>query len=96
MGDSPLTEEQIANMKEIFTLFDQDNDGVVEIKHLGMMVRGLGQYPTNAEIRSMEKEVDPNEAGFFEYADFVVLMAKYWKDVNAEAELLAGFTYDIT
>ena len=38
MNDSPLNEEQIASIKEIFSLFDHDGDGVVSTENLGMMV----------------------------------------------------------
>ena len=35
MGDEQLTEEQIAEFKEAFSLFDKDGDGTITTKELG-------------------------------------------------------------
>ena len=34
-GDEQLTEEQIAEFKEAFSLFDKDGDGTITTKELG-------------------------------------------------------------
>ena len=44
-GDS-LTDEQIAEFKEAFSLFDKDGDGTITTKELGTVMRSLGQNPT--------------------------------------------------
>ena len=46
-----LTEEQIAEFKEAFTLFDKDGDGTITTKELGTVMRSLGQNPTEAELQ---------------------------------------------
>ena len=45
-----LTEEQIAEFKEAFSLFDKDGDGTITTKELGTVMRSLGQNPT--EVRN--------------------------------------------
>ena len=52
-----LTEAQIAEFKEVFTLFDKDEDGNATAKELGMVMRSLGQNPTEAELKDFIKEV---------------------------------------
>jgi EF hand len=37
-----LTEEQIAEFKEAFSLFDKDGDGNITTKELGTVMRSLG------------------------------------------------------
>ena len=52
-----LTEEQIAEFKEAFSLFDKDGDGTITTKELGTVMRSLGKdlrrYPDahTTEIR---------------------------------------------
>ncbi|KAJ8308351.1 hypothetical protein KUTeg_013225 [Tegillarca granosa] len=53
-----LTEEQISEFKEAFSLFDKDGDGTITSKELGIVMRSLGQNPTEAELQDMINEVD--------------------------------------
>lgn len=41
-----LSEEQIAEFKEAFSLFDRDGDGKITSKELGTVMRSLGANPT--------------------------------------------------
>ena len=41
-GLEKLTEEQIAEFKEAFALFDKDGDGSISSKELGTVMRSLG------------------------------------------------------
>ncbi len=51
------SEEQIAEFKEAFSLFDKDGDGTITTKELGTVMRSLGQNPTEAELQDMINEV---------------------------------------
>ena len=42
-----LTEEQISEFREAFALFDKDGDGNITEKELGIVLRSLGQNPTD-------------------------------------------------
>ena len=64
-----MTEEQIAEFKEAFTLFDKDGDGTVTTKQLGTIMRALGQNPTEVELQDMINEVD---------ADGKILINQFW------------------
>lgn len=52
-----LTEEQIAEFKEAFALFDKDGSGAILPAELGTVMRSLGQNPTDAELQDMINEV---------------------------------------
>lgn len=63
MNDQPqeeygLTEEQIAEFKEAFSLFDKDLDGRITEEELGIVMRSLGQRPTESELKNMVTLVD--------------------------------------
>ncbi|KAJ8895211.1 hypothetical protein PR048_000536 [Dryococelus australis] len=41
-----LTEDQVAEFKEAFMLFDKDEDGTITMAELGVVMRSLGQRPS--------------------------------------------------
>ena len=53
-----LTDEQTAEFREAFALFDKDGDGTISTKELGMVMNSLGQKPTPQELDNMISEVD--------------------------------------
>lgn len=67
-----LTEEQIAEFKEAFSLFDKDGDGTITTKELGTVMRSLGQNPTEAELQDMINEVDAD--GKLQFVNTLQLM----------------------
>ena len=42
-----FSEEQIAEFKEAFALFDQDGDGTITLPELRTVMQSLGQNPTD-------------------------------------------------
>lgn len=90
MGEQ-LTEEQIADFKEAFSLFDKDGDGVIKIAELALLVRSLNQNPTNSELNEWIAEIDPDQTGILDFPEFISLMARKMKDVNPEEELREAF-----
>merc|ERR1711918_336738 len=91
MGDEQLTEEQIAEFKEAFSLFDKDGDGTITTKELGTVMRSLGQNPTEAELQDMINEVDADGSGTIDFPEFLNLMAKKMKDTDSEEEIKEAF-----
>jgi calmodulin len=86
-----LTEEQIAEFKEAFALFDKDGDGSITTKELGTVMRSLGQTPTEAELQSYIKEVDANKNGTIDFPEFLSLMAKKMETQESEEEIRDAF-----
>ena len=71
-----MSEIQIAEIREIFTLFDKNSDGYVNTNELGTIIRALGQNPSNADVKDMEKDVDPNDTGSFDQMNLISLIAR--------------------
>ena len=47
-----------SEVREAFELFDKDHSGFINSKELGMVMRSLGQNPTEQELMDMINEVD--------------------------------------
>ena len=86
-----LTEEQIAEFKEAFSLFDKDGDGTITTKELGVVMRSLGQNPTEAELQDMINEVDADGNGTIDFPEFLTLMNKKMKNTDSEEEIVEAF-----
>lgn len=77
--------------KEAFALFDSDGDGTITSKELGVVMRSLGQTPTEAELKEMIAEVDANKDGTIDFKEFLGLMASQTKERDSEEELREAF-----
>ncbi|KAL1783647.1 calmodulin [Sigmodon hispidus] len=86
-----LTEEQIAEFKEAFSLFDKDGDRTITTKELGTVMRSLGQNPTEAELQDMINEVDADGNGTTDFPEFLTMMARKMKDTDSEEEIREAF-----
>jgi len=53
-----LSEEQIAQFKEAFSLFDKEGGNTIETSELGTVLRALGLNLSQAEVNKYVKEVD--------------------------------------
>ena len=52
-GPENMTEEEIGEFKEAFSLFDRNGDGTILTKELGNVIRALGQNPPETELQDM-------------------------------------------
>jgi calmodulin len=86
-----LSDDQISEFKEAFSLFDKDGDGHITTKELGTVMRALGQNPTEAEIAAMIQEVDTHGKGTVDFPEFLTLMARKMKDTDSEEEVKEAF-----
>lgn len=57
-----LTEVQIGEIQEAFTVVDLDEDGVIAASDLGSVLRLLGQNPTDAELQVQFTVIHPDKS----------------------------------
>ncbi|KAH9866603.1 hypothetical protein J1614_008295, partial [Plenodomus biglobosus] len=86
-----LTEEQVSEFKEAFSLFDKDGDGQITTKELGTVMRSLGQNPSESELQDMINEVDADNNGTIDFPEFLTMMARKMKDTDSEEEIREAF-----
>ncbi|XP_010255621.1 PREDICTED: probable calcium-binding protein CML13 [Nelumbo nucifera] len=84
-----LGDDQVASMKEAFTLFDTDGDGRIAASELGILMRSLGGNPTQAQLKEIiaqEKLTSP-----FDFPRFLELMSKHMKPEPFDRQLRDAF-----
>lgn len=86
-----LTEEQLAEYKEAFSLFDKDGDGRITTAELGTVLRSLGHNPTEAELQGLIHAVDTDNSGTVDFPEFLSVVAKRTKACDSEEEIREAF-----
>ena len=86
-----LTEEQILEFKEAFSLFDKDGDGSISTAELGTVLRSLGVNPTASELQEMLNEVDADSSGTVDFPEFLTMCVRTMKDTDSEEDLMQAF-----
>ncbi|KAJ4951328.1 hypothetical protein NE237_028160 [Protea cynaroides] len=84
-----LSDDQVASMREAFTLFDTDGDGRIAASELGILMRSLGGNPTQAQLKDIvaqEKLTAP-----FDFPRFLDLMKKHMKPEPFDRQLRDAF-----
>jgi myosin light chain 6 len=55
-----LSEEQIAEFKDAFALFDKKGDNKIDVSQIGDVMRALNLNPSEADVKKIIQEVDPS------------------------------------
>ncbi|KAK1262544.1 putative calcium-binding protein CML7 [Acorus gramineus] len=72
-----LSDDQVASMREAFSLFDTDGDGRIAASELGILMRSLGGNPTQAQLKQIVAEEGLTSP--FDFPRFLDLMRKHMK-----------------
>ncbi|EMS61682.1 putative calcium-binding protein CML7 [Triticum urartu] len=89
MAGKELSDEQVASMREAFSLFDTDGDGRIAPSELGVLMRSLGGNPTQAQLRDItaqEKLTAP-----FDFKRFLELMRAHLRPEPFDRPLRDAF-----
>ena len=87
-----MTEEQIAEYKEAFSVFDKNGDGAITREELGTVMRSLGQSPTETDLQDIINEVDADRDGTINFNEFLTMMGMKMEETNRVAELQEAFS----
>lgn len=86
---SKLSEEQLAEFKEAFSLFDISGTGSVALRDVGTVMRSVGQNPTEAEIAELTRGVNGDAVDFAGFCK--LLTSKFVSNAEAEQEIREAF-----
>ncbi|XP_075853662.1 uncharacterized protein LOC142864347 [Microcebus murinus] len=86
-----LSEEQVAQFKEVFKRVDKDGDGKIDAKELGEAMRALGKNPSEEELKAVIKELDADHDGAISLPEFLAAMGKAVQGSGGEQDLQATF-----
>ena len=95
-----LSEEQIDELREAFALFDKSGDGKINVQEMQVIMRSIGQNPSEEEIIEIMSEVDPSaaESKHTDFEGFLKLMRKKLNNDGGgemDEEMFEAFkTYD--
>lgn len=82
-----LTEKQRTEYYDLFSKFDLDNSGTINVSELGIALSHAGFTLSESEIGDLMKEFDTDENGVIDFGEFVNMIIKKSTDVDSEEEL---------
>lgn len=93
-----LEVEEVAEYKEVFMLFDKDQDGVLSFPELSTAMKTLGQRPSEPDLLKMVRSVSEDKLyDTIEFNEFLQMMSKQQEDdisMNALVEAFKTFDKD--
>merc|ERR1712162_66763 len=69
-----LSDEQMDEIREAFSLFDSDASGAIDVRELKAAMRALGFEVKNEELKKMVSDVDNDGNGTIEFVEFLGMM----------------------
>ena len=64
----------ISDYKEIFNIFDVNNDGSISNTEIDQIMNALGESPSASEIAAMVAKIDYNQDGRIDFNEFVCMV----------------------
>eukprot|EP01106_Pelomyxa_sp_JSP_P001887 TRINITY_DN1288_c0_g1_i1.p1 TRINITY_DN1288_c0_g1~~TRINITY_DN1288_c0_g1_i1.p1 ORF type:complete len:203 (+),score=56.62 TRINITY_DN1288_c0_g1_i1:42-611(+) len=96
-----MTDEQVAECKEAFNLFDKDGDGAVKLKHAVGILRALGHTTTELELRELIPKIIPSPpgggggaagAGTLDFNEFLTVYSHKLSELESEEDTRDAFS----
>ena len=74
---SALTDREMDELRDNFSLYDTVGDGKVESYNIGQALRAVGLNPTEAEVGKVLKEIDPSGNKRISFEEFAPVMMSF-------------------
>ncbi|XP_077991799.1 uncharacterized protein LOC144446006 [Glandiceps talaboti] len=91
-----LSEKQITKLKEVFSLFDKDDDGAITVRELTTILKTIGPLITEEEIREIirnRKDAVFVDSDNVDFPEFLTIMASRMRneDETSDKDILRAF-----
>ncbi|CAI5668329.1 calmodulin-like protein 4 isoform X2 [Oreochromis niloticus] len=83
-----LTQDQINEFKECFSLYDRQRKGKIEAKELITVMRCLGSSPTPSEVQRHLLSHNMDQEGELDFSTFLRIMHRQLQQEAPEQEIL--------
>ncbi|XP_066917765.1 calmodulin-like [Clytia hemisphaerica] len=88
-----LTQDQLNDIRDTFTLFDRDGDGTISVHELQDMMTSLGQRVSEADIKEMLEDTDTSADGTLDYPAFMSMMTRKSANNDLNCEIKEAFKF---
>jgi calmodulin len=85
-GEFTLTNEQLQEFRDAFSLFDTDGDGQLLFSELIGLLHALGQYYTTEEVSEIMKDADVGGDGLINFKEFLGIAIRMVADLESVRE----------
>uniref|UniRef100_A0A7S4BL76 EF-hand domain-containing protein n=1 Tax=Chrysotila carterae TaxID=13221 RepID=A0A7S4BL76_CHRCT len=89
--ETPLTADQLEEIREAFKLYDTDDSGTIDADELKVAMRAMGFEPKRDEVRRMIQESDRDGSGTISFETFQSVMATKMRTRDPKEEAIKAF-----
>ncbi|CAF5146089.1 unnamed protein product, partial [Rotaria magnacalcarata] len=86
-----LTEDQVAEIRDAFNMYDKERKGEIPTSILGTVMKNLGHNLKPDQLAECIDAVDGDGSGTVDFDEFLALMQKKTKEAEDERELREVF-----
>ena len=82
-----MTEDEVMEIKEAFDLFDSDKSGEIDTDELKQALKNLGIDAKNQTLANMMADLDKDNSGKIDFAEFIDMMTAKMSDRDTREDL---------
>lgn len=86
-----VNEDILQEIRNAFQVFDPLGTGKITSKQMGIAMRNLGHFPTEAELYDMIDEIDLDGDGEIDFYEFLQMILKRMEGLNKDENLMVAF-----
>ncbi|CAN4109722.1 unnamed protein product [Withania somnifera] len=79
-----LSNEEVEDLKEMFSKIDTDNDGIVSVEELKAGLQEVNSQLSDSEIKMLIDAIDTNGKGTLDYGEFIAISLHLHRMANDE------------